>query len=136
MQYICLLIPRRDVDTPFIDNKGQNYIASSINALDNSNLLTITQLNKIQPSAFFYASNNFYRPNYTYLEASFIKVIDVFIINTILSLLLINKSKLPTNYLRIFLEYSLVVLYLVIYYLKLIYILYKSYQLVLTYQLS
>ena len=58
-------------------------------------------------------SDNLYRPNNIYLEASLVKVMHIIIINTILSFSLPNKLKLYTNYPRIFLEYSLTVFYLI-----------------------
>jgi len=41
MQYICLLILRRDIDIFFIDNKKQSYALISVYTLDNYNLLII-----------------------------------------------------------------------------------------------
>ena len=65
-------------------------------------------------------SNNLYRPNNTYLETSLIEVIYVIIVYAVLSFSLLNKLKPHANYLRIFLEYSLPILYLIKRYLKLI----------------
>ena len=64
-------------------------------------------------------SNNLYSPNNPYLEASLIKVIYIIIINAVLCFSLLNKLKLRANYLRTFLEYSLIVLYLIKSYFKL-----------------
>jgi hypothetical protein len=39
---ISLLVLRRDIDASFIDNKRRSRIPSSIDTLDNYNLLAIT----------------------------------------------------------------------------------------------
>ena len=64
-------------------------------------------------STSFRTCNNFYRPNDAHLEACLVKVMHVVILNAVLSFSLLNKLKLRANYLRIFLEYSLTVLYLI-----------------------
>ena len=63
---------------------------------------------------------NFYRPNNAYLEAYLIKVIYIVVLDAILSFSFLNKLKPRANYLRIFLEYSLTVLYLIKGHFKLI----------------
>src|SRR5947208_6079766 len=95
---------------PFIDNKWWDRVPSGVDTLDNSNLLLIARLNKLRSSTSLRTSNNLYKPNNTYLEASLIKVIYIVIINAVLCFSLLNKLKPRANYLRIFLEYSLIVL--------------------------
>jgi hypothetical protein len=58
MRYTCLLIPRRDVDMPFVDDEKQGCIPSSADTLDDCNLLAIAWLNNLWPSASFCACNN------------------------------------------------------------------------------
>ena len=60
----------------------------------------------------------------------------VVIIYAVLSFSLLNKLKLYANYLRIFLEYSLIVLYLIKSHFKLIRTRYESLSLALAYWLS
>jgi hypothetical protein len=57
---ISLLVPRRDVDASFVDNKRRSRIPSSIDTLDNYNPLAITWLNKLRSSTSLYAYNNLY----------------------------------------------------------------------------
>ena len=68
----------------------------------------------------FKTHNNFYRPNNAYLEACFIKVVYIIILDTVLDFSLLNKLKLYINYFRIFLKYSLIVLCLIKGHFKLI----------------
>ena len=58
---------------------------------------------------------------------------DVLIINAVLDFYPLNAGKLLANHLRIFLEYSLAILRSIIRHFKLVYTLYESYYLVLTY---
>ena len=108
------------MDAPFINNKKWGYVPSSINALDNGNPLLIAWLNKLRLSTSFKTYNNFYRPNNAYLKACLIKVVYIIILNTVLNFSFLNKLKPRTNYLRIFLKYSLTVLYLIKGHFKLI----------------
>ena len=105
---------------PFINNKRWGYIPSGINALNNSNLFLIAWLNKLRLSMFFKTYNNFYRPNNAYLETCFIKVVYIIVLNTILNFSFLNKLKPYTNHLKIFLEYFLIVFYLIKSHFKLI----------------
>ena len=105
---------------PFINNKKQSYIPSGVNALNNSNPLLIAWLNKLRLNTSFKTYNNFYRPNNAYLKTYFIKVVYIVVLDTILNFSFLNKLKLCTNYLRIFLKYSLTVLYLIKGHFKLI----------------
>jgi len=108
------------VDAPFVDNKRWGCVPSGVDTLDNSNLLLIAWLNKLRLSTSFRTYNNFYRPNNAYLEACFIKIVHVIVLDAILGFSLLNKLKLRANYLRIFLEYSLIVLCLIEGHFKLI----------------
>jgi len=77
--------------------------------------------NKSRPNIVPYdTSYDFYSPNYSYLEACFVKVIDIILINTKLSNYLTYKRKLSPTNLRIFLEYSLLILRSIKCYFKLI----------------
>ena len=58
---------------------------------------------------------------------------DVLIINAVFIFYLLNVGKPLANHLRIFLEYSLAILYLIICHLKLVRTLYESRCLVLAY---
>jgi len=69
---------------------------------------------------FLSTSNNFYKFNNTYLEASLVKVIYIIILNTIFSFSISNKLKLRANNLKIFLLYFLTVFYLIKSYFKLV----------------
>ena len=51
---------------------------------------------------FFKAYYNFYKANNTYLKVCFIKIIYIIFINIIFSFYFINKSKLYTNYFKVF----------------------------------
>jgi hypothetical protein len=68
----------------------------------------------------FRASYDFHSPNYSYLKACFVKVIDIVLINTELSYYLTYKRELSAYNLRIFLEYSLPILRPIKCYFKLI----------------
>ena len=105
---------------PFINNKRWGYIPSGVDVLNNSNPLLITWLNKFRLSTSFKSYNNFYRPNNAYLEAYFIKVVYIIILDTVLNFSFLNKFKPCVNYFKIFLEYFLTVLYLIKGYFKLI----------------
>jgi hypothetical protein len=43
------------------------------------------------------ACNNFYRANYAYLEACLIKVVDIIVVNAVLSYYILYKHKLLCN---------------------------------------
>ena len=62
---------------------------------------------------FFKVCYNFYKANNTHLEACFIKVIYIILVNAIFGFCLINKSELCANYFRVFLEYFLLIFYLI-----------------------
>jgi hypothetical protein len=46
---------------------------------------------------FLRAYNNFYRANYAYLEAYLIKVVDIVVVNAVLSYYILYKYKLLYN---------------------------------------
>ena len=108
------------MDAPFIDNKRWGCAPSSVDALDNGNLLLIAWLNKLRLSTSLRTYNNFYRPNNAYLEACLVKVVYIIVLDAVLGFSLLNKLKPRANYLRIFLEYSLIVLCLIKGHFKLI----------------
>ena len=98
------------MDAAFIDNERRGRISSRVDTLDHYDLFAITLLNKLRPGTSLRASYDFHSPNHSYLEACFVKVIDVILINTKLSYYLTHKRELSPNDLRIFLEYSLPIL--------------------------
>jgi hypothetical protein len=91
------------VDTSFIDNKGWDRVPCGADALDNCNPLLIAWLDKIRPCTSLRTYNYFHQPNYTYLEASLVKVVDIVVIYAVLSFGILYKLKPRANYLRIFL---------------------------------
>jgi len=108
------------MDAPFIDNKRWGYVPSGADALDNGNPLLIAWLNKLRLSTSLRTCNNFYRPNNAHLEACLVKIVYIIILDAVLGFSLLNKLKPRVNYLRISLEYSLTVLYLIKGHFKLI----------------
>ena len=48
LQYVCLFVLCRDINTALIDDKGWDCIPSSTNALDNCNQFPIAWLNKLR----------------------------------------------------------------------------------------
>ena len=108
------------MDAPFINNKKWGCVPSGADALDNGNPFLIAWLNEFRLSTSLKTCNNFYRPNNAYLEAYFIKVVYIVVLDTVFDFSLFNKLKLRANHFRIFLEYSLTVLYLIKGYFKLI----------------
>ena len=124
------------MDVSLVDNKQQGRFARRTDTLDNYHLFLVTQLDKIRLGISFQFYYNLYRPNNTYLEASLIKVINILVTNTILDFGLFYKLESCANNLRIFLEYSSIVLCLVKYYFQLSSTRYKSYRLILTNRLS
>ena len=96
------------------NNKQQNCNPQGINSLNNSNIFLITQLYYSRLASIFSSSNNFYSYNNTYLEASFIKILDIFIKNPILYNYILNKLKLGLNKYRIFVFSTLVVILAII----------------------
>jgi hypothetical protein len=97
-------------------------LPSGIDILDNSNLLSIARLNELRSNTSLRTSNNFYRPNYAYLEAYLVEVMYVVIINAVLSFGLLHKLEPRANYLRILLLYPLPILCSIERHFKLIYI--------------
>ena len=112
------------------DNYRQNYLASYINTLDNCNLLTVTQLYSFQPASSLRSYKNQLYYNLAYYKASYIKVIDVFIYNTVLSLIVLYLLKLLLNYNRIFIESLLPIIQVIKTSSKIIYTLNKVIHLV------
>ena len=103
LQELFLVLGRQIVRTSE-DKEGQYYLASSVNPLDQSYLLIVTQLYSLQPASLLRLYYNQLYYNLTYYKARFVKVIDIFIRNTILSPLLLYLLKLLANYNRILIE--------------------------------
>ena len=98
------LVLRRQVVYTSEDNYRQNYLASYINALDNCNLLTVARLYSFWPASSLRPYNNQLYCNLTYYKASLVKVIDVFIYDTVLSSIVLYLLELLLNYDRILTE--------------------------------
>ena len=73
-----------------------------ISSNDSSNLLSIPRLNRFRRLTLFRAYNNYTGAYNAYLKAYFIKVIDIIVDNTVLSLNVCYKLKPILNNLRIF----------------------------------
>jgi hypothetical protein len=65
-------------------------------------------------------SNNLYYISYTYLKASLIKVVDILFKNTIFYYGILNKIKLLVNNLRILTFYTLIIIFMGIFWYKII----------------
>ena len=97
------------IDFFFEDNTRGYQPPPSINIFDSSNLFLISWLYKLQFTRYFCSRNNLYYYNKTYSKPSFIKVVDILILDPPLIFDLLYLIKLLTNNLRIFTEYSLVI---------------------------
>jgi hypothetical protein len=73
------------MDASFVDNEGQGSVASSADALDYCNPFPIAWLCKSRPRTSLRACNNFHRANYAHLEACLVKVVDVVVVDAVLS---------------------------------------------------
>ena len=85
------------MDASFVDNKRRGIRSSSADALDNCYLLAITWLNKLRSITSLCACNNLYRANNAHLEASFIKVVDIILVDAILVHSVLYKLKPRLN---------------------------------------
>ena len=66
------------------NNYQKEYLVKRINNLDSYNLFPIPKLYEAQARAFIGLGNYFYNSNYAYCEARFVKVINIFICDTLL----------------------------------------------------
>src|SRR3954447_23856018 len=80
-RYIRLLVPRRDVNASFVDDKRRGCVPSGADALDNGNPLSIARLNELRSSTSLRTSDNFHRPNHAHLEACLVEVVHIVVIN-------------------------------------------------------
>ena len=110
MQYNTVLILGSLVYYYLKDNKQQNYNPQGINTLNNYNPFLIAWLYCSRLASIVGSSYNFYSCNSTYLEASFIKILDIFIKNPILYFYILNTFKLALNKYRILAFSTLVVI--------------------------
>ena len=78
----------------FVDNKGWKYVAQRANTLDYCNPLTIARLYSLWLMPSFRAYNDFLLGYYTHLEARFVKVIQVSVLDTVLSFYIMFKVEL------------------------------------------
>ena len=97
------------------DNKQQNCNPQSINGFNNCNLFLITQLYYSRLASIVSSSNNFYSYNNTYLETSFIKILDIIVKNPILNNYIKNAFKLGPNKYRILIFSPLIVILTIIF---------------------
>ena len=79
------------------DNKRGDFPPLRINPMHDSNLFSISQLYSLCTTLSFCSYNNFYSPNYTYLEASLIKVIYILLKYPILCNYILYKVKLTLD---------------------------------------
>ena len=135
LQQILLFILGREVVLTLEDNKEWDSLACCVDALDNYSLLLITQLHYLQSSLILYYYNYYSYQYHAYYKASLVKVIGVFVLDTILSFSTLYKLKLASNNNRIFIEGSFIVILLIKLNFKLRAALNKVCRLVLTNQL-
>ena len=93
----------------FKDKERQHKLATSTNSSNQGNLLIITRLASNRIKTNLYYSNYFNRPPYAYLEACLVKVIGIFIKDTILSFYASYQLKLQLNNYRVTTQDSIVV---------------------------
>ena len=65
------------------DNKGRERPSVRIDTIDNCHLFTVSWLDRLRTTLPISAYNNFCGANYTHLEPSLIKVIDIFLKDTV-----------------------------------------------------
>ncbi len=82
------------MDFAFEDNHRIKALTSRVNTLNNSCLLSISRLNNNRSILLVRPSYNFRHTSNTYLEASFVKVVDVVVKDPILSNSLLHLCKL------------------------------------------
>jgi hypothetical protein len=108
-RYTLLLVLGREVVLALEDNKGQERILCCTHALYNRRLLSIALLNYLQPSSTVATRNYYSSRYYAYYKARLVKVVGVFVENTVLGLHVLYKPKLASYNLRIFAQSSLIV---------------------------
>ena len=81
----------------FNNNKQQDRLASSIDALDYCCLLAIARLLRLCLATLLRAYNNHYGWDNTYLKLSLVEVIDICLLDTIPRNYIPYKRKLTTN---------------------------------------
>ena len=100
------------------DNKWWNRVPLGINSLNYYNPFLIAWLYYSRPTSPISSSNNFYSYNNTYLEASFIKILDILIKNLIFNNCILNAFKLGLNKYRILIFSTLIIILAVIFRFK------------------
>ena len=91
------------------DNKGWNCLPYRVDALDSCNPLAVALLHCLWSSSMLREYNNYSSCYHTYYKACFVKVVGVFIKNTMLSLHVLYKPELVLYNLRILAESSAIV---------------------------
>ena len=93
------------------NNKQQDCLASSINALDHCYPLAIARLLQLYPTTLFRTCNNYYSWDNAYLKPYLVEVVDVCLLDTVLCDCVPHKRKPTINDLRIFVLGPLVVIF-------------------------
>ena len=99
---IRILILTLYMDLLFKNNIQRKCLSSRIDVFNRSNLFSISQLYKRCSSIVIRSSNYSYSSYQAYSEASLIKIIDIFLYNSILHYSNLNAIKLFFNSFRIF----------------------------------
>jgi hypothetical protein len=95
------------------NNKWWNYTSQRINILNNCNLFPIAWLYYLRSPNSIHSYNNSCHCNHTHLEASFIKIPNIIVKNSILYFNILNTFKLIPDKYRIFIFSMLIVVLLI-----------------------
>ena len=112
IQKIRILILTLYMDLFFENNIQRKCLSSRIDVFNRSNLFLIFQLYKRYSSIVIYSSNYLCSSYQAYNKASLIKIIDIFLCNSILHYSNLNIIKLFFNSFRIFVFSVLIVILL------------------------
>ena len=92
----------RQVVFPLHNQERRDTPSFAINTHNYYSLFLIPWLNCLVFTTSIYTGYNYYRVNYTYYKASFIKVIKIVVLDAIFCLYILYQSELYSNQLRIF----------------------------------
>ena len=108
------------------DQVQRYYKAVATNTLNCCSLFLIAQLKNLMSALLIGTYNNYTTADNTYYKASFIKVVEVYVVNCILCIYIVYQLKLYVYKPRIFIESPLLIIYIQQALLKLRVVLYKA----------